>query len=214
MVVAITGTLLQAAARSSAAHPALPVGPTPPTVRILTQYLPLLLVNWGLTAYVSRLFRARNALPALLGPGWRGTGQFLIDVGLAIGAFCFIQAFEALSAHGLDTGRNAAVSGLLPSTEAERLTWLLVALSVGFCEEVVYRGYLQTQLTAFTGRASFGIVLQALLFGIAHAEQGLASALRIALYGLSLGALARFRASLLACILCHIAIDLAGALAR
>jgi membrane protease YdiL (CAAX protease family) len=111
-------------------------------------------------------------------------------------------------------GRNAAIAQLLPSTEAERLTWLVVAVSVGFCEEVVYRGYLQTQLAAFTRSRTLGVALQAALFGIAHLEQGPASALRIGAYGLVLGVLASARGSLLPGMLCHIGIDLASGLLR
>jgi len=49
------------------------------------------------------------------------------------------------------------------------------------------------------------------LFGLAHAQQGAFAALRIAAYGLLLGALAHFRRSLLPCIACHVGIDLVAA---
>ena len=182
--------------------------------RILTQYLPLLLVNWGLTLYVARLFRKRNALPDLLGvPAIRRTRRG-VDLAYALGLWLVIEATELLCARLFGVGPNAAVSALLPSTEAERLTWLLVALSVGFCEEVVYRGYLQTQLAAFAGGAKWGIAWQAALFGLAHGEQGLSAALRTAAYGVLFGVLARARGSVLPGVLCHIGVDVAGGLLR
>jgi len=208
LAVAITGTLLQATGAVGVRDGGAQVVQG---ARIWSQYLPLLSVNWLLLAYVSRLFRTHNALPELLGRPWRGARQVVIDLALASAVFAFVELFEALASHALAAGRNAAHPALLPSTEAERLTWLLVAVSVGFCEEVVYRGYLQRQLSAFTGRASVGIALSALLFGIAHAEQGFATAARIACYGLALGVLARVRRSLLPGIVCHVAIDLASA---
>jgi hypothetical protein len=85
-------------------------------------------------------------------------------------------------------------------------------VTVGVCEEVVYRGYLQTQLAAFTGRAGLAVVLQAALFGMAHGEQGLAVVVRFTLYGVVFGALARWRRSLLPGIAAHIGIDLASGL--
>lgn len=100
--------------------------------------------------------------------------------------------------------------GLLPETGLERVVWLAVAASAGFCEEVVYRGYLQLQLTTFTGSALAGIVLQAALFGVAHADQGLQAVPRAALCGLMLGALARARKSQWPGILCHAGVDLAS----
>jgi uncharacterized protein len=211
LAVAITGTLLSATGAPGASRIAAPVAPD---ARIFAQYLPLLVVNWGLVLYVSRLFQTHNALPELLGRRWLGVRQVVIDLALALAVFAFVESFEALAVHVLAAGRNAALASLRPGTEAERLTWLLVAVSVGFCEEVVYRGYLQRQLSAFTGRASFGIALSAILFGIAHAEQGFGSALRIAGYGLALGVLARARRSLLPGIVCHVAIDLASAFPR
>ena len=152
LAVAITGTLLQYAGvpvASPGAHG------SPTVTRIWAQYLPLLLVNGLLVLYVARLFRPSNALPQLLGRRWRGLADSAIDLLYAGVAFALIVALEALTGP-LFAGRNAALSSLLPSTEAERLTWLLVAPVVGFCEEVVYRGYLLVQLSAFTRSAACG----------------------------------------------------------
>ena len=99
---------------------------------------------------------------------------------------------------------------MLPHTWTERVAWGLVSLCVGVSEEVVYRGYLQTQLAAFTGHARVAMVLQAVLFGIAHGEQGASAVARLAIYGLAFGALARFRRSLLPGIACHVWTNLAS----
>jgi membrane protease YdiL (CAAX protease family) len=202
LAVAITGTLLQR-------HGSPPVSVAPAVgSRFLSQYLPILSVNWGLLLYVSRLFRTRNALPDLLEAHWQSWARAAVDLTLALGACLVILLLQVLYTRHFGVGRSAAVSALLPSTGAERLSWVLVAVSVGFCEEVVFRGYLQTQLAAFTGSASVGIALQAALFGIAHAEQGWNMAPCIAGYGVIFGVLARVRRSLWPGIASHIAIDL------
>lgn len=200
---AVTGALL---ARGDGAM-------TSPSTRPLVAgvYLPLLLVNGGLTFYVCRVGRARSALRSLLGRGWDSVGRVCADLALASAAWFLIEVVEAAFA----TQRNTVALALLPHTVAERAIWILVATTVAFCEEVVYRGYLQTQLTAFTRRASVAVVLQAFLFGMAHGEQGLAVALRFAVYGVMFGALARWRRSLFPGIACHVGIDVAsGLLAR
>ncbi|MEO8902251.1 MAG: CPBP family intramembrane glutamic endopeptidase [Polyangiaceae bacterium] len=202
--VALCGTLLRHYAAPGLA-PAAP-GSSP----ITSQYLPLLAVNGGLVLYTCRLFRSRNALPSLLGQRWHSVRRAALDLALALLACALIQGLEAATVQHLGAGRNAAVSALLPRTDAQRLVWVLVAVSVGFCEEVVYRGYLQTQLTAFTGSVRWGVALQAVLFGIAHAEQGGGSALRIAGYGLVFGVLSQLRRSLLPSIVSHVIIDLAA----
>ena len=208
LAVAITGTLL---GRGGAAATSSGVAASSAASRIWGQYLPILLVNGLLVLYVARLFRQRFVLPELIGRGVGRLADVLVDLLYASLSFVLIVAIEVLT-RSLFAGRNAAVSALLPSTEAERLTWLLVASSVGFCEEVVYRGYLQTQLSAFTRSALLGSLLQAVLFGLAHLEQGAGAAARIGVYGLILGALARHRGSLVPGIACHIGIDLASGL--
>ena len=179
---------------------------------LVALYLPMMVVQWGLTLYVCRIGRHRNALPQLIGRrSTRHLGPVMLDVSLAALVWVLIEASEAaVGRHG--RARSAAALAMLPHTGLERATWVLVAASAGFCEELVYRGYLQTQLTAFTGRASFGIVLQAILFGMAHLEQGHVPAMRFAAYGCAFGVLARWRRSLLPGIACHIGIDLASGL--
>ena len=208
LAVAITGTLLQ---HAGAPPPARTAAHGPLATLVWSQYLPLLLVNGLLVLYVARLFRPRNALPALLGRRSRTLADAGLDLLYASLAFALICALEGLT-RPLFAGRNAALSALLPSTEAERLTWLLVASTVGFCEEVVYRGYLQTQLGAFMRSPPLGLASQAVLFGLAHLEQGSGAALRIGVYGLIFGLLARQRASLLPGIACHVGIDLVSGL--
>ena len=209
LAVAITGTLLQLA--GSPEPPATAGLSSSSSGRIWGQYLPLLLVNGALVLYVARLFRTRNVLPQLLGRPWRSASEDLAVLLYDLLAFVLFVSLEALTRPWF-AGRNAAVSALLPSTEAERLTWLLVASTVGVCEEIVFRGYLQAQLSAFTRSALLGVLLQALLFGGAHLEQGAGAALRIGAYGLILGALAQHRRSLLPGIVCHVAIDLVSGL--
>lgn len=208
LAVAITGTLLQHSGAPPASRSA---DKGPLGTLIWTLYFPLLVVNGLLVLYVARLFRPRNVLPELLGRRWRTAADAGLDLLHASLAFVLVCVLEGL-ARPLFAGRNAAVSALLPSTEAERLTWLLVASTVGFCEEVVYRGYLQTQLGAFTRSPWLGLVLQAVLFGLGHLEQGSGAALRIGVYGLIFGLLARQRASLLPGIVCHVGIDLVSGL--
>ncbi|HEX3597493.1 MAG TPA: CPBP family intramembrane glutamic endopeptidase, partial [Polyangiaceae bacterium] len=96
----------------------------------------------------------------------------------------------------------------------ERLAWVVVATSVGFCEEVVYRGYLQTELSAKTRSVTLGVILQAILFGLAHADQGPWSAIPLAIYGLAFGVMAYLRRSLVPGIICHVGVDLAAGLMK
>jgi membrane protease YdiL (CAAX protease family) len=73
---------------------------------------------------------------------------------------------------------------LLPETTREKvLALLLVAPSAGFCEELLYRGYLLPQLSRYFSSTGWGWVGSSLAFGLAHSYQGVSGALQAALLG-------------------------------
>jgi len=80
---------------------------------------------------------------------------------------------------------------------------LLLALTAGFCEEIVFRGYLQRQFSTFTGAPYAGVVVQGFIFGAAHGYQGVKYMLLIAVYGCMFGVLALLRRSLRPGIIAH-----------
>jgi uncharacterized protein len=192
-------------------------GPGPgsaPASLVVTAYVPMLVAQLGLALYVCRVGRGRNALASIVGRRWTSASRAWGDLVLGAGAWCSIEITEAALA-AYRPAQNAAVLVLLPHTPAERFAWMAVAVAAGFCEEVVYRGYLQSQFTAFTRSAAVAVGVQAVLFGVAHADQGLSIAVRFGLYGAGLGALARWRGSLIPGIAAHVGVDAAsGWLAR
>lgn len=209
--VAVAGTLLRPAA---GAADAVPAAPMTPAMRVLAIYLPMLLVQWGLVVYVARVGRPRSALGSLLGRGWTPPRRALANVALGLVMWGVILAVEVAWRRVRAVETAPSVTSILPQAWLERGAWAVVATSVGFCEEVVYRGYLQTQLTAFTGSWLAAVLIQAALFGVAHGEQGLDAALRIALYGVLFGLLARWQRSLWPGIVGHAWTDLASGLLR
>ena len=182
--------------------------------RVVALYLPMLVVQWALVVYVSRVGRPRGTLRAMLGRGWSSASRAFTDVALALGGWLLIVATEVAWRRIFASGTAPAVVALLPHSVPERLTWAAVALSVGFCEEVIFRGYFQSQFESFWGRPSLAIAAQSLLFGIAHGEHGAAAVVKATLYGLGFGALARWRRSLAPGVLAHVWTDLASGLLR
>ena len=100
------------------------------------------------------------------------------------------------TAPGQAAEANRTIALMAPHGAIEIALWIALALSAGFCEEFVFRGYLQRQLTAFTRSAPAGIALSALCFGLGHGYQGPRSAAVITLYGLLFGLLAHFSRTL------------------
>ena len=62
---------------------------------------------------------------------------------------------------------------LAPTNGKEIACWLLLCMLVGVAEELVFRGYLQQQFTAWArGAAVGGVVFSAMMFGAAHGYEG------------------------------------------
>jgi uncharacterized protein len=205
VAVAVTGTLLTRRGVAVAA-------PVPPASQTAVLYTQMILVAWGLLFYVCRVGRPRSALRTLVGEGWTSVGRAVVDVGLAACGWVLIEACEIAWMRMFATGASPSVAAMLPHRGLARVAWAAVSVSVGLSEEVVYRGYFQNQLAALSRRARVAWVLQAVLFGLAHAEQGIGAMVRLAAYGLALGALARWRRSLVPGILCHVWTNLASGL--
>jgi hypothetical protein len=112
----------------------------------------------------------------------------------------------------IGSGHAASVGRLTPHGIAESVLWVLLSISAGISEELVFRGYLQRQLTAFTGRASLALFLQVAIFGVAHGYQGVRNCLAIAIYGALFTLLALWRRSLRPGMISHAWTDIAGGL--
>ena len=183
--------------------------------KIAGAYLPAVLAEWLLVAYVIFLPRRRGALAYLMGRRWNVPTRWLGDAACALALVLVVVGCELISARFLGVQQNPAIVALLPRTIEERCAWAFVAASAGFCEELVYRGYLRAQLTGLVRSAWLANALQALLFGFAHAEQGPSAMIRFAFYGFAFGIVAARRESLLPCVAGHVSVDLfAGVVAR
>lgn len=172
--------------------------------RLASQYLPFLAAQWGLVLFVwlGGLRPGGTTIAAVMGRSMRS-----VDVALAAMAWVVVTAVQQL----LPVTTSA---DLLPVTPLEKGAWCAVAFTAALVEEFIYRGYLQRQLAVLSRSVSGGVVLQALLFGLAHADRGPAAALQIAVYGLGLGVLVQLRGSLWAALICHFGLDLAAGLLR
>lgn len=146
-------------------------------------------------------------LRQLFGPGWRSGIDVAHDAAIALAAWVVTFAVERL-------WPGAHTAQLLPTTMGEKLAWVGVALAAAICEELVFRGYLLRQLEALSGSAALAVVVQAALFSLPHAEQGLRALAKIALYGVCLGLLARREGGVRACIVAHASVDLSVGLLR
>jgi uncharacterized protein len=152
---------------------------------------------------------AGKRLRDIIGGKWKDWGDFWLDVGIA-GVF-WMAVVGMLIAMRFLLGRNnaalEATKALLPRTYAEMIVWVVLSVTAGFCEELIFRGYLQRQFFAFTGKIELAVVFQAIVFGAAHLYQGWKGAATIAVYGALFGILAAWRRSLRPGMIQHAAQD-------
>jgi membrane protease YdiL (CAAX protease family) len=140
---------------------------------------------------------------------WNTGIDFAVDVGVVIGFWVVVVGMLSAMRLILGTSREGfeALKGLLPQTYTETVIWVCLSITAGFCEEFIFRGYLQRQFLAFTRRPELAIVFQALIFGAAHLYQGWKNAVVITVYGTLFGALAAWRKSLRPGMMQHAAQD-------
>jgi CAAX protease family protein len=161
-------------------------------------YLTTIVWEWMLTGYVLWGVRSHgNSLSEVTGAKWKSFLDFARDVGIAV-AFWFV-ALMVLGATAFALhfrGTKESVGFLAPRGVAQTALWIAVCVTAGFCEETIFRGYLQKQFIAWSGNAAAGLVASAAVFGACHIYQGVQAAIVITVYGLMFGMLAQWRKSL------------------
>lgn len=94
-----------------------------------------------------------------------------------------------------------------PTNRRERRLWVVLSLSAGVGEELVWRGVLPVLLAALLGNAALGIALSITSFALAHAIQGLRSVLAIAAIAAAFHALVFVSGSLYVAMVAHFVYD-------
>ncbi len=106
--------------------------------------------------------------------------------------------------------QSPRLRGVFPRTRQEYGLFLLVSLTAGICEEILFRGYLIAYVRGFgPGPVVAGIVCGA-WFGLAHAYQGPAGVLKTGVLGLVLVGGYLWTESLWVPMALHVLIDVHG----
>lgn len=134
-------------------------------------------------------------------------------------AFLRSQAYRDSVAASLKAKSESAslydrvVDNLIPRTKREKLWFGLTSLTAGFCEELVFRGFLFYLLAAvFPALPSILIAaLVGLFFGLAHFYQGAKGVVKTALLGALFGLLYIATDSILPCVILHFLFDVSSA---
>ncbi|HLW83393.1 MAG TPA: CPBP family intramembrane glutamic endopeptidase [Candidatus Acidoferrales bacterium] len=173
--------------------------------RMLT-YAGTLIQEWVLFLYVYLGMRRRVTVRQCINARWAGAGDVWRDIGIAFGVWAVLIVIEGVfsvivRSHG--AAGTKVVEELIPHAAMELPVWTALAISAGFCEEFIFRGYLQEQCKRLTGSVAVAVVIQAIFFGLGHGYQGWTHMIAIFLLGLVFGIVAAWRKSLAPTMIAH-----------
>jgi membrane protease YdiL (CAAX protease family) len=202
--------IIAIASIASACQHGLPNANLPAVSHRLSGYFTVIVQEWFGVFLVWLALRRRGlAVSSLVSGRWQTPRAFFRDLGLAIGFMIVVVPLVGVLAYFLGAGGNRAVADIPPKALHELVVFLVLTASASFAEELIFRGYLIQQFTAWTGSRAIAITLQGIAFGLAHGFYGKAM-LAIMLQGWLLGLLACWRKSLRPGMLAHFLQDSIG----
>ncbi len=172
-------------------------------------YLTASVMDWLLLYFCwVGVHRRGGNLWDLAGGRWKSWRDVLTDLAILL-PFWAVWEGAAYVVHLILGPDNAkTVDSLLPKSLVEVLLWIATSVTAGICEEMAFRGYLQQQFRALTGNMAWAVLLQALVFGIAHGYQGWRNVVVISVLGVLYGALAAWRKNLRVNTIAHAGSDI------
>ncbi len=161
-------------------------------------YLFVIGSQWAMAMYIwlGGLVPGAARLRDIIGGRWMNLRQVLRDVAIAAGFWIVFEGVGALSSFVGRPSHAGSLQFVNPLGAIEVTLWVVMSMTSGFCEELVFRGYFQKQFLALTRSAAFAVLGQAVLFGICHWYQGVKQVILISVLGALFGILAQWRKSL------------------
>jgi uncharacterized protein len=183
----------------------------------MTLYGATIAFQWIATAVVAWRAMARGMTLQQLGLGSQQMGR------TALAAVVGAAIIGTL--HGLNLRRTAKLQApsvekmkaiaarILPLSVVELLPYSALAITAGWCEEFLYRGFVMAVLFRLGWSSWLVVLVSSILFGLAHAYQGRSGIVGTALLGL-LFAVARLAYdSLVPVMVWHAVVDLVAGIA-
>jgi membrane protease YdiL (CAAX protease family) len=170
---------------------------------------------WAFALVVVGAHAWRGRALATLGlrlPDWSGVATLVVAVLLV--AFALDAAWQTRDAAARQRTRERMLhdSPFMPATTRELAHFVVLALSAGVSEELLFRGFLIRYLEALLGTSAAAeataIAAPALVFGVAPAYQGALAVAKVMVLAVAFGVLFVATSSLLVPIVLHALLDL------
>ncbi len=150
----------------------------------------------------------------LIGGRWDRVEDVFIDLAIAGAGVVAAYIVVGLASVLLGLARPERIADskkladmLAPSSLQLLALFIVLSAFAGIIEEILFRGYLQKQFAALTGKAYLGLIIQAAVFGLGHGYEGWQRMVAIFCLGCFFGTLALLRKSLRPGMMTHAMFD-------
>lgn len=134
----------------------LPNAHVPGTSPRISSYITVLVQEWCVVLLIWLALKRRGlSMGTLVSGRWQTLGAFFRDLALAVGFLVVAVPLIGVLVHLIRGDANSNVASITPKTVFELVVWLGLAATGGFCEELIFRGYLTQQFNAWTGSPAF-----------------------------------------------------------
>lgn len=168
-------------------------------------YAILTALEWAVLAF--SLWHSDAAFIGYVAQATKNPRSLLVDFPVALLLCAISFPVEPVMVRVLGQTGWVSTEGMRPGNGFEIAAWIGLSVSAGICEEAVFRGYLQQQFSAWTGRVSAGVLGQAAAFGLVHGYQGWKNMVLIFVLGCIYGILVLLRKGLRANMIAHVVAD-------
>lgn len=182
-------------------------------------YLSTIIFQWIISAAILWRLSTYGMKPAYIGlavpyPGRAAALAAGLSALLIINQICGIKRLAGLPReHRGLIGRMA--EKLLPRSRSELFLAMLLLATVAICEELIYRGFVETIFQTAMRSQALGAVISAAFFAVAHLYQGRRGLMTTFAVGLMLSVVRIWSSSLLPSAIIHFGVDFtAGVAAR
>lgn len=164
---------------------------------MLRFYVPILILEWLVVWFIYAGVRRRGVtLKELIGGRWQTAKNVIVDGILALAVCAAMLLIGGILSRLLPASTAKGIDIILPQGAFEMFIWVCVSITAGFVEELVFRGYLQTQFVRMGLPAAFAVIAQAVVFAGGHLYEGRNSVVVIFVYAVLFGLLTIWRKSL------------------
>lgn len=185
----------------------------------LDYYIPfwggIIILHWISVLVVTLFLKSQGSTLADIGYKLKRKGTLLlIGSYVLVALLVFVGVEVMLSNVELDSSQFGNISGLIPKTTSQRVFFILLVFSTGFCEEIFYRGFIITQLQKIGLNKWISLIIAAFLFIGIHGINAYSG--NFLFYfggGLMFGLTFLLSKRLLPSILIHLAINLSAMMA-